>query len=180
MKIKVEVKDTLTEYLETLENNVEEHFPDALKKAALLLVGTDEGDDGAYIPSNMSTDFNPNLWLSGQEEDRWVIENDNGEITLFINYTGMTWGTSGRYTGEGDMMGWWEFGGESQGYPQPPTRDYAYFQETGKDKLMDKFHKNEGSKYAHHKHGIKKGLKEGTRPVRQDLARYLELLLELE
>lgn len=170
MKIKAIVtEDTITEYLDNLQSNYEKQEHTLLEKMATKLVGEYDDETDGFIAPLMSTEFNPNLFLSGQDDAYWDIERGDELSSLEITYTGMR--LHSNYT---HPLVWWEFAtkasaGEAPRYREL-DRDYAYFQETGKDPVAKSFK-------AKHKHAIKMGVYAGSWAVREVAAEYLNRLM---
>ena len=158
--IRIEVtKETVSEYFRQVGATFKEETPQILE------------DMGDILVDNITTfapDWNPNLYLSGYEKDWWVIEPTKTGTLLDILYTGMLYEDT---VGEDEMKGWWEFGGHSYQPPAPPTRDYAYFQETGQDPIAD-------SGLAKHKWFIARGAKKSQEPIVNKAKDYLDEILK--
>ena len=167
IKLKV-VEENITEYLDTLLETVKEETPEMLKEMAEILVGED-GDEDAFIPALMSTEFNPNLFLSGQDEDYWKISSYDYLSFLTITYSGMR---LHELYDVGTAKVWREFAVNEESDPSQRVldRDYAYYQETGHDSR---------AKYsdARHKHAIQKGMTIGKPEALNVAKKYLESLL---
>lgn len=171
MKIKAIVtEDTITEYLTNLQSDYEKQEHTILEKMARELVGEYDDKTGGYIAPLMSTKFNPNLFLSGQDEDYWKIEQGDERSTLEIIYTGMR-----LHDDFNHPMVWWEFATEDTVSEAPRYRqlgrDYAYFQETGRDPVAKSFK-------AKHKYAVKMGVLAGSNAVREVAGDYLMQLMK--
>lgn len=149
MKAKITVEDSLTEYFNTIQANMDENTDEQLRLMARRLVGEEEDPNDGYIAREMSTGFNPNLYISGQEEDFWNITQNTSQLmgghqssVLEIIYTGMR-----LHENRGnDAKVWSEFMND---YGRL-GRDYAFYQETGLDPIAK-------SSDAKHKGAIAKG-----------------------
>ena len=185
MRVRVKIEDSLSEYLERLHSLFNEEKEEILRTATRVVTG-EYGDKYAYIPFRMSTKFNPNLYMSGQEEDRWIIEKDGPITHLYFNYTGMTYqrrfvtGGTRAYIeneeyGDNYFKVWWEFATESTREKKPSQRvlgrDYAYFQETGMDSIAKK-------KYAKHPRAIRDGLHAGTPEMMFKIEEYVSEIMK--
>lgn len=152
MKAKLTVEESLTDYFNTIQANMEENIDAQLRLMARALVGEEENPNDGFIARNMSTSFNPNLYISGQEEDYWNISRHTSQLmgghqssVLEIIYTGMR-----LHENYGDdAKVWSEFMNE---YGRL-GRDYSFFQETGLDPIAK-------SSDAKHKGAIAKGTRE--------------------
>lgn len=159
-------EDTFTEYLSYLQTRVEEEKPEMLRKMARRLVGNyDEPDDG-FIAPLMSTDFNPNLFLSGQDEEYWEIGEKGDVSVLYVTYTGKR--LHDLYA-PGQAKVWSEFSVDGAKYEL--ERDYAYYQETGHDSIAK-------SSDAKHKYAIKFGVLAGAYAVRESAGLYLNQIMQ--
>lgn len=181
LKAKIYVsEDSFSEYLDYIYDSFHEHKVDELKRQARILTGEYDTTD-AYIPRNMAVgkynEFNPNLHLSGQEEEYWKISSKSNPHNLMggsnltsleILYTGMrlheNYGDDARV--------WWEF---AKGYEGDPNerelgRDYAYYQETGIDKVAK-------PKNARAKGAIAMGVKQGSDEVLKHSKNYLHSIM---
>ena len=143
MKAKFVVEETVTAYCDKLVQRFDSTKEFHLKSLAQVLTG--KGDASLASPDKGTiglevAKWNPNLYLSGQEMDRWLFEYKKHSSSVTVNYTGMTY--KRRYDEE-EFMVWWEFSKEiKEGYnifevmykmaPEERTldRDYAYYQET--------------------------------------------------
>lgn len=151
-------KETVSEYFRQVGVNFHEHAPDVLEEMGDILVGN---------ITEFAPDWNPNLYLSGYEKDWWIIEPTDTGTILDIIYTGMLYEDT---VGEDEMKGWFEFGGSSYP-PSPPTRDYAYYQETGQDPIA-----SPGG--AKHKWFVAKGAKKSQKPIVNKAQVYLDDILQ--
>ena len=118
-------EDTFTEYLDNLEK--EARNPNRKEKYLRLMAAEFVDIVNETVPK-----WNPNLMYSGLEENFWRIKNKDYRSSLTVLYTGFT----GEAIGEpDDIQIWWEFGKYHKGgYGDILGRDYAYYQEYGKDK----------------------------------------------
>lgn len=162
-------EDTITEYFDLISKNIDENAPTQLKKMAEKLTGEYDTHEG-YITQNMAVvkyrEFNPNLHLSGQDQDYWEILEENSVHSLTITYTGMR--LYDLYDID-EAKVWWEFAENQEGNPRDRilARDYAFYQETGIDKYAL-------PKYARAKGAIAHGVYEGKYELYEMAAKYLE------
>lgn len=170
--IKFQIEENITEYLDIITKNIDENAPQQMKKMARKLTGEFDTEEG-YITQNMAVvkfrEFNPNLHLSGQDEDYWVITNKEGKHSLEITYTGLR--LYELYEPD-DARVWWEF---AEGQEADPSkrfleRDYSFFQETGIDRYAL-------PKYARAKGAIAMGVRQGKEELYEMSAKYLENIL---
>lgn len=171
MKIKAIVtEDTITEYLTNLQSDYEKQEHTILEKMATRLVGEYGDETDGFIAPLMSHEFNPNLFMSGQDEDYWKIEQGDERSTLEIIYTGKR-----LHDNYSHPLVWWEFATEDTADDAPRYRqlgrDYAYFQETGRDPVAE-------SSKAKHKYAVKTGLLTGASAVREVAGDYLMQLMK--
>ena len=167
MKLEFDVEETVTEGLEKLQEEFQGEIEFILRELAYQATGKEE-DTSAPIPSLMGR-WNPWLYMSGQEESARTYEHDGGIHRVIINYSGMRY--EEMYTPE-EFKPWWEFAEDFESYAPEAIleRDYAYFQETGRDSIAD-------SKDAKHKYAIEWGMKAAARPIRDKLRSELETIL---
>ena len=151
-------EDTFTPYLEWLHEEITDKTDDLLKQMARELVGDYGNPNDGFIAPNMSTTFNPNLFISGQEEQYWLL--DLGEVSsLEVIYTGMR-------LPRGSMV-WWEFGDKEEGIIE---RDYAFYQETGLDKYAEQ-------EDARHTDAVYRGVMESREYLNEFLAEQIYSLM---
>jgi hypothetical protein len=150
------IEDTVTEYLHKLDNHFHKSQPRLLKKLA-------EGLTHEYITPLVPT-WNPNLYLSGLDESKWIIKTASEIIGIEVIYTGFTKFSEHMYV-------WWEFGGFSDMRYTDLQRDYAYYQETGKDEKAKPF---EGHHY------VKQGTKAFEKPMQNITAQYMDKIMRLQ
>ena len=159
------VDETFTGYLEELQNGLPDEMEYILREASYEATGH-EGEEDGTIPHYMSTTFNPNLFLSGQEETNHIYDITERKSTIEMIYTGMELDLN---LGD-DARRWWEF---SENFD--PTlaleRDYAYYQETGRDPVAK-------PNDARHKYAIEWGMRDAARPILNTVGRQLELVFE--
>ena len=187
--IKFHVEENVTKYLDTIYKNYEDAMPYHLKDLARVLTGGGAGSTVGGTKGSIGVrmaDWNPNLYLSGQEEERWLIEKSSKGHSITVNYTGMTY--KKRYH-EDEFKVWWEFSEEIYHagstsairyiqYRMDPedrtlARDYALYQETTYDGVAD-------PRNARHPHAIREGAKEGTPTIEKKAAEYLENIMKLK
>ena len=168
MKGKIVVEESLTEYLQYIQNSLHETKEQELRKQARLLVGEYDNPTSGYIAPRMSTDFNPNLYLSGQEEEFWIVNSNENVSTIQIIYTGMR--LHDNYPD--DARVWLEFSENLEPYPpyRELERDYAYYQETGSDPIAK-------PSDAKHKFAIKKGVFASRNELHNHAAKYLKSIM---
>lgn len=150
------VEDTVTEYLHKLDAHFNESQPKLLKNLARVL-------SQEYITPLVPT-WNPNLYLSGLDESKWVIKTSKDVIGVDIIYTGFT-----KFSEHMDV--WWEFGGYSTLRPTNLKRDYAYYQETGKDSVAEEF---TGHWY------VKRGTQAFQKQINSTVDQYLYKIMRLQ
>lgn len=170
MKAKIIIaEDTFSEYLDFVYDSLHKNTPKELKREARLLTG-DVGDESSgFIPKYMSTEFNPNLFISGQEEEYWVIKNQTrsgviggGNVSsLEVIYTGMR---LHKTFPPGEAKVWSEFGEDGDTYEL--ERDYSFYQETGLDREAP-------SHMARHTGAVAKGTAESGKTLYQNVADYV-------
>lgn len=148
--------DTVTEYAEKLRNHFQKSQPQMLKGLARNLTGE-------YI-TPLVPQWNPNLYLSGLDESKWVMKTSAEIIGIQIKYTGFTEYSEHMYV-------WWEFGGFSTLRPTSLQRDYAEYQETGKDPKAPSF---EGHHY------VGRGTKEFEKAIKPITAQYINKIIHLK
>ena len=166
MKAKVTVTETVSEKMDLLQQQFEDDVEEILQKLADAVTGTDE-DDFAPIPSLMSTEFNPNLYMSGQERRHRFVKKSKNQSVITIVYTGMD---LHEIHGD-DAKVWWEFAEDLETDPKyrKLERDYAYYQETGMDPIAE-------YSDAHHVGAINTGLGLGVHYIEKELVNQMELL----
>ena len=151
--IRFEVTEDVSKGLDALQQRVSEEMEDILNEMAYDATGR-EGEEDAPIPHRMSTSFNPFLYTSGQELTNRFVEISERKSTIDIIYSGMDLDLT---LGD-DARRWWEFSEDFD-----PTlaleRDYAYFQETGRDPVV------KDPRQARHKYAIEFGMKDAARPM---------------
>lgn len=183
MKTKIQItEDTITEYMDFIWESFNKNAPRELEKQSRLLVGEYGDEHDGYIAPNMATarygDFNPNLFMSGQEQDYWKhygssnphgIMGQKDLIGIEILYTGMR-----LHENYGDdAKVWWEFAKDNEGDPTERIlgRDYAYYQETGLDPIAH-------PKHARAKGAIATGVRESKRELLEHSSKYLESIMK--
>ena len=149
-------EDTVTEYLTKLDKHFKESQPKMLKKLAREL-------SQEYITPLVPT-WNPNLYLSGLDESKWIVKTSTELIGIDVIYTGFTEFSQ-------DMYVWWEFGGYSTLKTTSLERDYAYYQETGKDPKATPF---EGHHY------VEKGTAAFGKSMQNITAQYMYKIMRLQ
>lgn len=150
-------QETISEYFKQVGVNLHENAPEVMEEMGDILVT----EIMTFAP-----DWTSNLYLSGFEKDWWIIEPTETGTILDIIYTGMLYEDT---VGE-DMKGWFEFGGSSYP-PTPPARDYAYYQETGKDARAS-------PSGARHKWFVARGAKKSQKPIVNKAQVYLDDILK--
>ena len=179
-------EDTITPYLNQISENYEKASEYHLKDLARVLTGDSRNKSDKGTIGMLMAKWNPNLYLSGQEEDRWLIETSAEGKTIYVNYTGMTW--ERRYFDE-DFKVWWEFSEEIYHagstrairyiqYVMEPeertlARDYALYQETQYDRIAD-------PRFARHPHSVREGTDAGSDLVLKKASQYLENIINLK
>lgn len=187
MAVKVKVtKDTVTTYLDTLTERYDATEKYHLKSLAHVLTGKGNGSITSKEKGTIGlllSKWNPNLYLSGQEEDRWLFEQSKGKSSVTVNYTGMTY--ERRYDDD-EFQVWWEFSKEiREGFsiyevmyqmdPEERTlaRDYAYYQETTYDPIAD-------PRWVRRPHAIRRGTEAGAGLIFEKSEEYLHNLINLK
>ena len=159
MKIKFGVEETVSEGLDKLQEEFQAELEDILTEMAYQATGREE-DESAPIPKLMGK-MNPWLFISGQLESARTFEIGERKSKVIINYSGMRYDEW--YTEE-EFRPWWEFAENFESYTQYAIleRDYALFQETGRDDVASPHD-------ARHKFAIEWGMREAARPMRTKL-----------
>ena len=173
MKGKIIIQeDTFSEYLTYIYNSFHENMPKELKRQARLLTGEEGDENTGFIAKHMSTDFNPNLFISGQEQEYWIIKNSSRTL---VQGGGNVSSIEAVYTGmrlhenlePGTAMVWREFGEYGVGGTEDVLeRDYALYQETGLDKYAPPW-------LAKHQGAVAKGTKESSITLFEHAADYV-------
>lgn len=179
---KITIKeDTISEYFDYIYNTLHQTTEKELRKQARLLTGEFGDENDGYIAPNMTIgkfnrEYNPNLFMSGQDEAYWEI-NDKSHSgspspiggrnvsTIEMIYTGMR---IEEYTSSDPPKVWAEFGDKAEGILE---RDYAFYQETGIDPIAD-------SKDARATGAISLGTKLGSQELLNHSAKYLESIMK--
>lgn len=163
--------DTILEYLDKLHQAVN----DEQRREKVL---HDSAEDVVELIDEVVPKWNPNLRYSGLNEDFWdyTHSKDNSDITIL--YTG--------FTGEGrgepdDIAVWWEFGKYHKGgYGDILGRDYAYYQEVGKDKFATgKEAKYKAADFEGH-HYVESGMLDSWDMIEWRVGEYLERIIHLK
>lgn len=161
--------DTLTDYLNELEKHFQAHKELLNYEFARSIVGN-YGSTGGKIAHLMSTDFNPYLYTSGQDESFWKKTVDEGISIIEIMYSGMH--LHEQYP-VGKARVWWEFGKYARGGRNDVLeRDYAWYQETGEDKIAK-------PQDAKHTGAIQTGLASANSNDLKQTAHYMESIMKL-
>lgn len=170
MKGKIVIQeDTFSEYLDYIYNSFHENMSKELKRQARLLTGEEGDEDTGFIAKHMSTDFNPNLFISGQEEEYWIIKNASRTL---VQGGGNVSSIEAVYTGmrlhetfpPGEARVWSEFSVDGAKYEL--ERDYAFYQETGLDPYAPSWQ-------AYHKGAVAKGTRESSVTLFEHAAEYV-------
>lgn len=155
------VEDTVTEYLQRLatlsadETNTKNFLRDASSELHFR-----------YIAPRMPK-WNPNLIHSPIEPEHQLFEGAVEKSVIELLYTGFTEDANDNLLPKGV---WSEFGDKSQGILE---RDYAYFQETGKDPIAD-------ADDAKHKFFVKTGTSDYNTEYHYKVDAYLDRLMHVE
>ena len=175
--IKFHIKtDTITEYLNTISENVDFKTPFHLRDMAELLT-SDKG-----IEQYISHNFNRNLYKSGQDQSKWIYNKRDDGHAITITYTGMTDRVHGS-----DFKTWIEFSREfiEEGadetayhivkrkytpYQLHLERDYAFYQETGLDEYTN-------PKFARHTQYVEKGVEIRHKTIINKSAGYIKNIM---
>lgn len=167
--IKFQVDDNFTKYLEELEKNFDTGKSAMTEAFTRSIVGNYGSPISGHIAEFMSQTFNPYLFTSGQDENYWNLNKSKGKSVIEVLYSGMH--LHNVYP-PGKARVWWEFGKEGVGGRNDVLeRDYAYYQETGRDKLA----KSEDAK---HQGAIEYGLLMSSEKDLEKTAHYLELIMK--
>ena len=183
-KIKIVIKeDTLTEYFDYIYNTLHETTDKELKKQARILTGEFGDEHDGYIAPNMTVakfeEFNPNLFMSGQDDHYWKLYNEHNPHGVMggrnasgieITYTGMR---IEEYSSSDPLKIWWEFAEDPTVEPaeRELKRDYSFFQETGMDPIAK-------PKQARAKGAIALGVREGKHELLDHSTKYLESIMK--
>lgn len=155
------VEDSLMDYLTELVEVFNKSKSGILDKLAWEL--TNEYIE-PYVPQ-----WNPNLYLSGEDSDNWFKQSKDGMTTIEILYTGFTEASEHMYV-------FYEFGGYSETKMTDLKRDYAYYQEFGKDLFHGKY--PEAEKFEG-RHFIKQGTEKYQGVVESSISRYMQQVMDL-
>jgi len=168
MSLKWLVEETVTQGLNDLQDRVSSDMEYILNQMADEATGKYE-DESAPIPSLMSKKWNKYLFTTGQRDIARTVEISEGKAEIAINYSGMD---IEEELGS-DAKIWWEFakGQETDPYERELERDYAYYQETGRDPIAS-------PKNAKHQHAIEWGLLYASPKIRKEAERQWKLMLE--
>lgn len=173
MALKFLVEENVTDGLDALQVRVSENMEHILNEMADVATGKLNTDD-APIPEGMSLDFNPFLFSSGQMDKNRHAKIEKDQSILDVVYTGMD--LQHDFIGLGSYARVWREFARDEDAGMPPTertlvRDYAYYQETGIDKLA----KPKGAK---HQHAIRNGLSEARERMGEKGAKEFKKMLE--
>lgn len=164
-----EIEDNLTKYFEELEKNFDTGKSAMTEAFTRSIVGNYGSPISGHIAEFMSQTFNPYLYTSGQDEHYWKLEKSKGKSVIEVLYSGMH--LHDVYP-PGKARVWWEFGKYGIGGTKDVLeRDYAYYQETGRDKLAK-------SQDAKHQGAIEHGLLLSNQEDLEKTAKYLKLIME--
>lgn len=191
MSIKYSIEEDVSEGFDKLQARVSEDMKHILSEMMIDATGT-EGEENAPIPRRLMyepkpTEYNPYLFMSGQDRSRWDYNINEDESSVIANYSGMEHRTM--RPPEDEFMVWWEFSEEyDPEMPQEewyilvfhtdPTertldRDYAFYQETG----VDKYAKPE---HARHKGFVNRGMGDASEKMgytlKTNIVRILKML----
>lgn len=171
--IKFEVQDTLTEYLDKLKSHFNANKVTLNEVFAEAVVGDSwMNPRSGHIAKYMSTNFNPYLFASGQDKGYWKFMSEEGISSIEVMYSGMH--LHEQYP-VGKARVWWEFA-EDTSAPKNQrklARDYAWYQETGEDKIAM-------PEDARHKGAIAKGLAEVSQKDLKKTEEYFMRIMELK
>lgn len=168
MSLSFLIEETVTQGLTELQERISGEMENVLNELAYAATGY-EGDTSAPIPSRMSTDYNPFLFLSGQMKENRFVEVTSGKAEISIKYSGM--GLEEELGSEAKI--WWEFAKdqEQDPYERELERDYAFYQETGSDPIA-------APRGAKHKYAIQRGLHSSTSQIHEAAIRQWKMMLE--
>lgn len=170
--IEFEVQDNLTDYLDKLKTHFEKNKIILNEEFTRAVVGDYLNPNSGHIAKYMSTNFNPYLFTSGQDEHYWKFMSEEGMSSIEVLYSGMR--LHDRYP-VGKARVWWEFA-ENPSVPKNQrrlARDYAWYQETGEDKIAM-------PDDAKHTGAIAKGLAEVSQKDLKNVNEYLMNIMELK
>lgn len=174
--MQIETQENLTKYFNKLEKHFNSH-KDNLSYAFTRKVVGAYGNPNTHIARHMSTNFNPYLFMSGQDEHYWKFDDTEEFATMEVLYSGKH--IHDKYP-VGKARIWWEFATKDT-RSKPATdrvleKDYAEFQETGDSSAANyPIDPND----AKHKYAIDKGLSEVSQKDLKDVGTYLMNLMEL-
>jgi len=195
---KIRIKeDTVTDYLEQLESHFEDKEKKILEEMMFSATGY-KGDKTAPIPKRLMLqgrsgkrqyNYNPWLFMSGQDKSYWTFEEGENEDSVTANYSGER-----GYFEKEEFKVWVEFSEEFEDalakygdwgtafnivrnmnpYDRTLARDYAFYQETGADRHAD-------PSDAEHIGFVNQGMGEAANKAIPDtLTRYFKQLIELK
>lgn len=154
--ITFKITENVTSYLDKLNANFEDKEQELLEEMMFSATGH-LGNRTAPIPKRLMLqgrsgkkkyEYNPYLFMSGQDKSYWEIDIGGDESSVIANYSGMR-----GYNSLDEFKVWVEFSEEFEDelakydwgtaynivrnmnpYDRTLARDYAFYQETGADK----------------------------------------------
>jgi len=167
-------QDNISEYFERLDKLFETEKKEMANTLMREMVGFPFSPQGGFIAPLMSK-WNPYLYSTGQNSKYWVGESNRDLTTLEALYTGAD--INDFYGGKPPKGVWWEFATLETAHLDPQDRelerDYAYFQETGRDKIAE-------PRKARNKGAIEKGIFLSVGHLRSETEQYLSRLIQLK
>ena len=164
--VRFEITEDVSQGLDKLQQRVSGDMEHILRELSYEAVGRD-GETSAPVPRRMSTTFNPYMYTSGQEEENKFYEISENNSSVDILYSGMELDD---YLGD-EARRWWEFS-ENFDPTSSLERDYAYYQETGRDPIAL-------PNDARHKFAIEWGMRDAARPILKRLDSQMKRILNM-
>lgn len=166
------VEENVTDYFNKLVELTEKEKPELLNTLVRTMVGIPNDETGGYIAPNMSQ-WNPYLFSSGQNAIYWHGTLSPTISQLYALYTGRD---IHKFVKKPKI--WWEFAKENNAEELSSRertlgRDYAYFQETGKDKIAK-------SNKAQNQYAIREGIKDSAPELLEETTDYVSKLIQLK
>lgn len=169
--IRFEVQENVTEYLTKLQEHFEGNQEAWLDKLTQELVFD---YIGPLVPEWEDADSEGNLRESGEDPENWFKNISQTRSIVEILYTGFT-----------ELMEhshvFWEMGGYSTQAYASLKRDYAFYQETGKDLYHPLLDRGEAPRFEGH-HYVQRGTENFVKSERMKhmTAQYLMEIMELK
>ena len=166
-------QDSISDYFEKLEKLFESEKKEMANTLMRDMVGFPFSPGGGFIAPLMSK-WNPYLYSTGQNSKYWTGKSEGGLTTIEALYTGADFNDFWDKPPKGV---WWEFATDETAHLDPQDRklerDYAYFQETGRDPIAH-------SSKARNKGAIEKGIMLSAPKIRSETEQYLSMLIQLK